>query len=247
MENETVPKEEVSEETTPVEETPIEEYKQKLATLEEENKGLIHYRDGYQGIQRSLNEKETLLKSQTDVRTEIDELKQIVKIQGMMQSEIAKYDTENITLDQRQSLVKQFDEKAKQLEVDMERKRTEADKKVKNDAYTNEAMALYDEAEKKFGDDIPKLAEMRNLIRADDMDLAKRMIAKVEIKEEKVETKETDDEIFERKAREKGLIPKDTVVPSGVSRSFEDTQAAYAKGDISHAEMLEAKSKEGIF
>lgn len=253
----TVPEEEVSNETTLEEvltvEQKLEQAESKITDYEGEmQKSLAEQKrldDGYKGLQTKYNKTFEDLKRQSDVRVEIDDLKKYIKILAAQQAEIGvtKEDIDGMTPNKQQDYVKRFEDMEQQAET----RRKDAEQKSVADDYNKRADDVYARAEKVYEDDADSLFQIRQYLRSSDIDLAEKKITQIEKKSEvtvkEKETKqETDDQIFERIAKEKGLLKTDTVLTSGRSKSFDDVHEAYGKGEIGTKEYMEAREKEGI-
>ena len=209
----------------------LEEYRTKYDTLEESHKSL----------QRKHNKTQEEVKQQSNLRSRLDTLEQSQKLLVAILSERGNVsDVEDMPTHQKTDYIKKYDEileKQKQQEV-------LAEKRAKEQTWQEQATTMYERAEMVYGDDIDALHTIRNLIRANDLDLAEKKIAKAE----KTKTEPAnEEERIEQKALEllkkQGKLPDDLGGASTGSKGRDDDFARYAAGQMSTDEA----AKLGLF
>jgi hypothetical protein len=238
---ELTPKEENPKVETPTEAKELELLTAKMEELKNDRDRL---EGGYKELQRKYNKNQEDLRKQGDLRSEIDEVK---KLQKMLAAAVVEsgttQDVETATPQRKQELLKQFEV----MEKETERKKKEEKESLDRQEYKEKADLIYARAETVFKEDPDGLYQIRQYLRNGDLDIAEKKISKSEKKETPVvEKKETDDQIFERIARAKGLLKAEPALPSGKVRSFSDIETSWSKGEITFKEYQEARIKEGI-
>lgn len=181
-----------------------------------------------QGLRGSLQEKENKLREQAGSNTRMDGIEQRMEIIALALDKglsVGEIDGEKLNLKQ------EFAElKAKQDKV-----RDDDRNKTAYDEYVQKGNAIYTEAEELFGDDIDKLHDIRNLIRANDLDLAEKKIAKARgTSEPKKETNvpTVEEQVTERLRQEmekRGLLRSDNGAPAGETTNDDKIKENYRK------------------
>lgn len=236
--------------TVPEAEVPIKEPEEPKASqsteeLEQLKAEKIRLEEGYKGLQRKLNQVNTELSKRSASEARLDTLEQTQRILVGMLQERENINVDDIPEKQKVDYLKKFDDVIAEQKRKVQQEEYTA--KVRDYQQRTDALKLDENSEEYL--DIKELVLEGKFQRAD-IKLAK-MEAKVKenpVKEDKAEPrKETDDEIFERIARQKGLLKTDTAVPAGKVSSFEDAEERFSRGEISMKEYSEARNKAGIY
>lgn len=203
--------------------------------------------DSYKGLQTKYNKVYEDYKKQADWKAELEEIKANVAFQteaqrllAAMLAERGDIESEEVPAGRKQDLLKRYEAKEQELAV----KKREAEAKSRQNAYNQQADALHNRAVAVFAEDEDALYQIRAYLRAGDLDLAEKKIAKAESKSKtsipsgKTETEEERtnrlvEEKYQTKLKEAGLLKTDTATPSGRTKSEHDILARYASGDRS--------------
>lgn len=222
---------------TPTTEQQMETLQAELRTKGEE---LTKSEGSVQGLRGSLQEKDRLLGEQAAIRSEVTDLKDMIRTLASAQvrgESISGENLDDIPEHQRIDAKKVFDE----LEAKQEKRRQEGKIVAQKDEYNRQADAIYARAEAAFADDIDTLHSIRNLLRSGDSDLAEKKVAKAEkptdTKGDKMESEEDKfqkrlDEEKRKWMEEHGMLESETGGPSASSGSKEDATAKLVAGEI---------------
>jgi len=232
--------------TTPEAEVPTAEPQASQSTeeLEQLRAEKLRLEEGYKGLQRKLNQVNTELSKRSASEARLDTLEQTQRILVGMLQERENIQVDDIPEKQKVDYLKKFDETIAQQKLKIQQEEMAA--KVRDYQARTDALKLDANSD--------EYLDIKDLVLEGKFQRAENKLARLEasmkdttVKEEKTEArKETDDEIFERIARQKGLLKTDTAVPSGKTSSFEDVERRFSEGEISFNEYSEARKKAGI-
>ncbi len=242
--------------TSPVETpTEMEQLKSQLKALQDEKVRVEaeakRHEEGYKGLQTKYNRTYEENKKLADLHSEVNDLKKYIKILAAQQVELSKQDPDNLTPEMQKQALSRFDE----MEKAAEQRRKDAEAKLKQEEQYKRFDEVWAEAQK-FGNQETNdaVADIYDNLIEGKLYKAERILKKLQLSSkgdasmpDNKQKAETDEEIFERIAKAKGLLKTDTAVPSGRSGSFEDAEARFASGDISFADYQEARKKAGVY
>ncbi len=213
--------------------------KSMLATTEQNLKAT-------QGMLRKANEE---IKTKSDIRAEIDGLKETQKILAAMLQErqvVPEANLEDLPQGKKQDYLKLFEEAQKRVEAKRQQDRVQADlmETVRQLQGRTETLGLKETD--------PAYIEIQELVETGRLRTAEAKLKKLESEKEqksvKQETpeKETDDQIFLRVARAKGLLKSDTPVPAGGNLNATEVRKLYASGKITSEQRDEKLKAIGV-
>jgi len=186
-----------------------------------------------QGLRGSLQEKDRKLKETAEIKDEVQELKDMIKILATQRVGMDEDDL-HVTPDKKSSAEAIWND----LEAKREKKRQDATLKAQQDDYSSQAIAIHNEAIELFGDDVDKLFKIRQYLDAGYKDLAEGMVTKARKKEPEV--KETAEELKKKyleegrrlALEESGALSTSTTLPSGLTESDSVFLKKFASGDL---------------
>jgi hypothetical protein len=204
------------------------------AELESKDKGL---RTAHQ----TLTQKDKALKEQTDLRVELAEQKEYLKVLAAIVAENKGTETEGLEPEKKQNLLKVFEAK----EAELSKKREVELAKQKQEDYNSKADAIWVKAQTLFAGNDDMLERVEDYLRTGNLERAEKRIAKAEgekkpVEIPKVENKETEDvriarlveEGIARKLKEKypDILASDDGKPSGGQSSDDKFMERYGQG-----------------
>lgn len=230
--------------TTPQTPTAEEQLKTLQAQLAEKERILSEREESYKGLQRRINEKDTELKKQAELRTEIDAINE--RLELLATAIASGTQAEEIEAQPEKGKPK-ITETLDQLRQRQAAKKQQQEALAKGEEYRSKVEALGLTAKDK------RYFAIRNAVRSGDFDEADFLISEVEEEKAKViqpkapePKKETDEEIFLRIARQKGLLKSEPVVPAGGGQDEWQVRKDYASGKIDAAERAKRLRAIGI-
>ena len=216
--------------------TTEEQLKALQAQLTESDARNQRMEKSYKGLQTTVNKTNEELKRQSDLRGEIEGLKETQKILAAMLQErgsVSEENLDNIPQGKKQDYLKQFEEAQKRIDTkrQMEIAQAKLTETVKGLQERTEALGLKDNDE--------SYVEIRELVETGLYKTAETKLKKLESKKEtnvvepkKEEPKETEEQIFERIARKKGLLKSETIVSAGGNANRTGILQDYIAGKI---------------
>ncbi len=213
--------------------------KSMLATTEQNLKAT-------QGMLRKANEE---IKTKSDIRAEIDGLKETQKILAAMLQErqvVPEENLDNLPQGKKQDYLKLFEDAQKRVEAKRQQDRVQADlmETVRQLQGRTETLGLKETD--------PAYIEIQELVETGRLRTAEAKLKKLESEkekkpiEQKTPEKETDDQIFLRVARAKGLLKPETPIPAGGNLSAMEIRKLYATGKITSEQRDEKLKAAGI-
>ncbi len=211
----------------------------RVKALEEE---LARVTQNYKSVQGVLKKKDEEIKTSSSLRADIEGLKETQKILAAMLQDrgtVPEENLDNIPKEKKQDYLKQFEEVQKKVEL--KRQQEEAIAKLQDAALSlkarTEALGLKETDE--------AYIEIQELVETGRLRTAEARVKKLESEKEKKVVKEpeikkeTDEQIFERIAREKGLLKTETVVPAGKGGTETEILKQYNSGGLTSAQANE--------
>ncbi len=220
---------------SPTAEEQVKSLQAQLDTVKQEKE---RFEKGYKGLQNTVNKTTEELKRQSDLRTDIEGLKETQKILAAMLQEtkaVPEENLENIPQGKRQDYLQKFEEAQKRIETKKQVEQAQA----KGEEYRQrvESLGLTNKDKTYF--------QIRNAVREGDFEYADHLITEVEKEKnvaepQKVEPKkETDEEVYLRVARSKGLLKTEPILPSGGNRTIDQIRSDYIAGKMTDAKYEE--------
>ena len=248
--NETTTQEDVSTETTPKVETPTaeEQLKTLQAKVEELTKDRERLDSGYKGLQRTIGQKDAELKKQANIDSRIDTINERIELlaTAYASGKATEEDMGNVPKEDRTKVLDQL-KQMRQKEI-AEKQQNEMGKKGLEYKEKVEAAGLTEKDEAYW--------EIEGLVRNGQFQLADIKINKLEASKvtkpevkSGLEKKETDEEIFTRIAKQKGLLKTDNVTPAGGTKQWKQIRDAYVANpnDMKvREEYLKARRERGL-
>ncbi len=226
--NEVVPEVKETAETKVPEPTAITQNEERLKALEAE---LATTKQNLKSVQGVLKKKDEEIKTASTFKSDIEGLKETQKILAAMLQErgtVSEENLDNIPKEKKQDYLKQFEDVQKRVEAKRQQEEVQAKiiEQVKGFQERTEVLGLKETDE--------AYIEVRELVESGLLKTADLRLKKLESqKEKKVETlKETEEQIFERIARQKGLLTTEQIVPAGGSGNRNQILQDYIAGKI---------------
>lgn len=178
-----------------------------------------------QGLRGSLKEKDTKIREQADIQSQVDELKELQKMGFALMADQGRIPEEGIDPEKGRELSKVFDTKVNELEA----KRKQRNIETANREYAVTAQAVYAKGQDAFKDDPASLSMVAMNLDAGRTDLAEALIAKVvkttDTKGDKAESEEELKEKWVEEGKrlakeESGGLTTDNNSPSGAGGSL---------------------------
>jgi hypothetical protein len=232
----------VAETTTPpqteVKPPTSEELQSQIAELK------VKYEQADKGLktaQLTISQRDKLLKEQTDLRTEINEQKEYMKILAAIVAEQKGTDPDGLEPEKKQDLLKVFEAKT----VEIEHKKQLELAKQKQDEYNRQADAIYTRAKtvitnKKDLKMVEMLLISGDATGAEDLvtesEKEKKPVVEKPVESEEVRINKLVEEKLRKVMEEKGLLVSDEGKPSSAGTSAQEAYALFAKGKIGRAE-----------
>lgn len=197
----------------------------------------------YKGLQQTLNKKDAELGQSRDFHSRMDGFEETQKILAGMLNE--KFTSgEGLEPTEKTDYLKQFDEMTKRQKAERE----QAQLRTKQEDYSRQADAVFTRAKEVFKDDDESLERVEDLLMNGRLDRAEARIAKAEGKpmgkpNEPKGSTETEDEIYERIARKRGLLKGESLTPSGKTRTPQQALQSYIDGELSEDEYSKVRDK----
>ncbi len=228
---------------SPTAEEQVKSLQAQLDTVKQEKE---RFEKGYKGLQTTVNKTTEELKRQSDLRSDIEALKETQKILAAMLQEtkaVPEENLDNLPQGKKQDYLKQFEDVQKRVETKRQfeaaqTKGEEYRQKVEGLGLTNKDKAYF---------------QIRNAVREGDFEYADHLIAEAEkekkVPEQKAETPKEEtpsDATVEAYLRKKGLLKTETVLPSGGNRSIDDIRKDYIAGKITDAKYEEECRARGV-
>lgn len=193
-------------------------------------------------VQGVLRKKDEEIKNTSNLKAEIDGLQETQKILAAMLQEkgtVSEENLDNIPKEKKQDYLKQFEDVEKR--VSLKRQQEEAQAKLMSIALDlktrTEALGL------KETDD--SYIEIEELVETGRLKTAETKLKKLESEKEKTVAKpkevpkETDEQVFERIARQKGLLKTEQINPAGGSGTEQEILKKYNSGEITSSQASE--------
>ena len=178
-----------------------------------------------QGLEGSLKEKDKQLKDKTDIRSEFDTLKNMVKVMATQGIGVDE-DSLNVSDPSKKANIDKLfsDMEDKQIKQTEENNQREAQRE-----YAVQAQATFKDASEVFKDDIVAVAEIETLLDRGDIKLAQAKVAKAKGKPKEVKVVETEAEMETRIRKkietEQNLRSSVTGKPAGGNPTLESLRA----------------------
>lgn len=231
---------EIPQTTTP--EVDIASLQTKLTKLETE---LEQTKKGLSTAHQTLTAKDRELKSQSDLRAEIQGIREDMELLAVgFATKGEEEPTDGVS---RQNVLTELQKRR----VAAEAKRKQETDAIARQEYNQRADVIYAQAKTLYGEgEEEKLEDIEDLLKSGNIVRAEQRIARAAKSKPAVTPKETDEERIERLVKERmeakypGVYSSDIGTPSGSRVSVEEAEAAYARGDITAEE---AKKKGVIF
>lgn len=229
-----------AEEEAPQEEPPTAEEDWK-AKFDELSKEFTRVNEGYKGLQKTINRKDADIRQLSDVHSRMDDFEDTLRMTiGYLDKRIASGEVEPT---EKEDFLKGFD--AAKEKRDAERK--EAQLKSRQDEYNRRADSIYERATKSLVDkkDL-KMVEL--LLKSGDDTSADELVIEAEGKviEKPNEPKgstESEEQIYERIARQRGLLKSENLTSAGKSRTPEQVLQDYIDGRVSEEEYAKIRDQ----
>lgn len=233
-----------AEEAEPKEETPTEE-KDWKSEFDKVSNELNRMTEGYKGLQKTLNRVQADNKGLSDFHSRLDEMDAKFKIIAALQAEkgnLPSEDMESLPQEKRVDLLKQYEG----IEKDLVAKRKQRELAQKISGFQERTVALG------LSEDDPEYWDIEDAAVSGKFQKAEALLRKMEkTKEGKAVTMpnepkgstESEEQIFERIARQKGLLKADSLQPGGRARTPQDTLKAYIAGEIGEEEYAKERDK----
>lgn len=237
-----------SQEATPEVQTPTAEEQLKTlgAKLQEIETARNQSEERYKGLQRTVNQKDEEIKKQANFDSRISAINERIEL-------LATAIASGRTSEEEASALPEKDktnilDNLKRIKANEEAKKQQDDfmHKVRSFQSRTEALGLTEK------DD--KYVEIQELVETGRLRMADITLRKLETEKEKVVTdekkpeskKETDEEIYLRMAKAKGLLKTDNTVPSGGGLTAEKVREDYAHGRTTTEKYTEQCKSLGI-
>ncbi len=218
----------------------------KLTNLETE---LKQTKQSLSTAHQTLTRKDTELKSQSDLRAEIQGIREDMELLAIgFATKGEEEPTDGVS---RQNVL-----------TELQKRRANADTKRKQDTdaiarqeYNQKADTVYAQAKTLYGEgEEEKLEDIEDLLKSGNIVRAEQRIARaIKSKTPKVETpKESEEERIERLVKERmeakypGVYASDIGGPSGSRSNFAEIERQYAEGEITNEQYSKARGKQGI-
>lgn len=224
-----------------VEPTPEEQVVTLQTQIQQQQAQLAEKDESYKGLQRTLNIKDSELKKYGGFDTRVGGLEERFELMAaLLDRRLASGELEE---GEKVELKKEF--------ADIKKRQVEAIKeegiKSQQEEYSRKADVLFAEAKTVFKGDDESLEKVEDLLMSGRYERAEARVAKAkEIKVPNEPAKgstETEEEVFERIARKRGLLKGESLTPSGKTRTPQQALDAYIAGEIGEEEYAKERDK----